>query len=104
MSKQNFVKKGFWGKVKKYAGKVPFIRDAIAMYHSMLDSDTPLNVKITIAGALAYFIMPLDAIPDFLAGIGYLDDAGIVASALTIVSNYVTKEHYNEADDFLQSN
>ncbi|PJZ69961.1 hypothetical protein CH373_13040 [Leptospira perolatii] len=97
------VKKGFWPKVKKVAGKVPFLPDAIALYYAMLDSGTPLTAKLTIAGALAYFLSPWDVIPDILIGAGYFDDAAVVAAVLKTASTYVTEEHRKKAQEFLGS-
>ncbi|GBF39889.1 hypothetical protein LPTSP1_28980 [Leptospira johnsonii] len=98
------IKQGFWPKVKKVAGKVPFLADAIALYYAMLDPSTPLKAKLTIAGALAYFLTPFDAMPDILFGAGYIDDAGVVAAVLAAASMYVKEEHKKKAADFLDSN
>lgn len=45
-----------------------------------------------IYGALGYFILPLDMIPDVIPGAGYTDDLGALAAAIGIVSMYVTDE------------
>lgn len=97
------IKEGFWPKVKKVVGKVPFLADAIALYYAMLDPDTPLKAKLTIAGALAYFLTPFDAIPDIFFGAGYLDDAGVVAAVIAAASTYIKEEHKKKAKDFLDS-
>ncbi|TGL60917.1 YkvA family protein [Leptospira sarikeiensis] len=98
------IKEGFWPKVKKVAGKVPFLADAISLYYAMLDPSTPLKAKLTIAGALAYFLTPFDAIPDVFFGLGYIDDASVVAAVLSAASIYVKEEHKKKASDFLNSN
>ncbi|EQA35021.1 PF06803 family protein [Leptospira inadai serovar Lyme str. 10] len=97
------VKRGFWPKVKKVAGKVPFLPDAISLYFAMLDSETPLKAKLTIAGALAYFLTPFDAIPDILIGVGYLDDAAVIAAVISAATIYVKEGHRKKAEDFLNS-
>ncbi|GDX83929.1 hypothetical protein LBMAG42_57400 [Deltaproteobacteria bacterium] len=91
----------FWAKVGSLAGEVPFLVDVIAMYYAMIDDDTPWGAKCAIAGAIAYFILPLDAIPDFLFPMGYTDDAGVVAAALAVVRGFVTDAHYRQAREFL---
>lgn len=96
------VKQDFWPKVKKVLGKVPFIPDAVAMYYAMLDPDTPVRAKATIAGALLYFIVPIDAIPDFFLGGGYLDDAGVIALALTTAHSHVLPKHKEQAKKVLE--
>jgi uncharacterized membrane protein YkvA (DUF1232 family) len=93
----------FLTRVKQFVGKVPFTTDAVAMYFCMLDPNTPLPVKLTIAGALAYFIAPLDALPDFIAGLGFTDDASVIALALSTIGGAVKEEHRQQARAFFQS-
>ncbi|MBW4690822.1 MAG: DUF1232 domain-containing protein [Lyngbya sp. HA4199-MV5] len=93
----------FLKKVKRFIGHVPFTKDALAMYFCMIDSKTPLPVKGTIAAALTYFLSPMDAIPDVLVGIGFTDDAGVIATALATVGAYVTDDHRRKADKFFNS-
>jgi uncharacterized membrane protein YkvA (DUF1232 family) len=45
-----------------------------------------LAAKALILGALAYFLNPLDLVADALLGIGFLDDAGVVAIVLKKLS------------------
>jgi len=40
-------------------------------FYCATDSATPLPIRATLMGALAYFILPFDAIPDILLGLGY---------------------------------
>ncbi len=100
-SQEEYVKRGFWTKVKQTAAKVPFVPDAVAMYYTMLDPKTPLAAKLTIVSALAYFIFPLDAIPDALPVAGFMDDAAVIMAALAAVSPYITDEHRQKALDAL---
>jgi len=81
-------------------GCVPFTKDAVAMYFCMTDSRTPIYAKGVIAAALAYFLSPADAIPDVIAGIGFTDDASVIATALATVSAHVTDEHRQKANEF----
>ncbi|MBE9032846.1 DUF1232 domain-containing protein [filamentous cyanobacterium LEGE 11480] len=89
--------------VRRFVGKVPFTKDAVSLYFCLIDSKTPLFVKGTIAGALAYFIAPLDAIPDFIIGLGFTDDAGVIATTLATVARHVTDEHRRQAEDFFNT-
>ena len=65
---------------------------ALILYHTLQRPETPAAAKATIVGALAYFILPVDAIADFLPGIGFTDDLGALAAALVTVSGYVTED------------
>jgi uncharacterized membrane protein YkvA (DUF1232 family) len=44
-----------------------------------------------LVGALVYFLMPLDAIPDFIPGLGFMDDVTIIGLALTAVKTEIEK-------------
>ncbi len=79
------------------------------MYFCMIDVQTPLQAKAIIAGALAYFLSPADAIPDAIVGVGFTDDASVIATALVTVSTHVTDKtgdkqiiFLEQADDFLE--
>lgn len=96
----NYVKKGFWSKVKKYAAKVPFAHEAVAMYYCAMDPGTPNMAKVTAIGALAYWILPIDLIPDFLPVVGFADDATAIIIAYKAISVHITDEHRQQADQF----
>jgi uncharacterized membrane protein YkvA (DUF1232 family) len=87
------VGRDFWKKLLKVAGQIPFAEDAASAYFCAVDPKTPARVKAILFAALAYFVMPFDIIPDFLAGIGYTDDAAVIAMALTAVAGQITEEH-----------
>jgi len=90
---EKIVDRDFWKKLAKVAGKVPFAEDAAAAYFCAVDPTTPFKVKATLFAALAYFVMPFDVIPDFLAGVGFTDDAAVIALALSMVSRNIRPEH-----------
>jgi uncharacterized membrane protein YkvA (DUF1232 family) len=90
---EKVVDRDFWKKLRKVAGKIPFAEDAAAAYFCAVDPATPSKVKATLFAALAYFVMPFDIIPDFLAGIGYTDDAAVLALAISMVSKHITEAH-----------
>ena len=69
------VRRGFWEKARRTLGRVPFTEDAVAAFYCATDSATPLAIRATLLGALAYFVLPFDVVPDFLLGLGFTDDA-----------------------------
>lgn len=99
---EELVKKSFWSKTKKFAGKVPFTREAVAMYYCALDAKTPLWAKGIAFGALAYFISPIDAIPDALVGLGFTDDAAVIAAGIKAIAGQVKEEHKQKAEEFFK--
>src|SRR4051812_43884675 len=64
------VARGFWPKIRKVAALVPFASEALAVWYCARDEETPVTAKGMMFAALAYFVLPTDAIPDFIAGIG----------------------------------
>lgn len=87
------VRRDFWGKFRRVAGHIPFADDLVAAYYCALDVNTPLRVRGTLLGALAYFILPIDMVPDFIAGFGFTDDAAVLAAAISMVSAHITPSH-----------
>ncbi|CAM4174068.1 YkvA family protein [Shewanella aquimarina] len=81
----------FWHKVKQFAKLAgrEVIDNALCLYYAAQRPDTPKWAKTVIFGALAYFITPLDAIPDLTPVVGFSDDLGALAAALAMVSMYV---------------
>jgi len=101
---QERVRSGFWRKLKRYAGKVPFLDEALAAYYSAIDPKTPLQAKAIIMGALAYFVVPVDMMPDFVAWLGFTDDAAVFYAALRIVNAHIKDHHRTRARFWLEKN
>jgi uncharacterized membrane protein YkvA (DUF1232 family) len=97
------VTRDFFGKIKRVMAVVPFVDEAVAAYFCAVDSRTPRWVKVTLLGSLAYFIAPADAIPDFIAALGYTDDAAVLLGAVRAVGGSITPEHRNQAQAFLKN-
>jgi uncharacterized membrane protein YkvA (DUF1232 family) len=91
------VRRGFWSKAKAVARQLPFAEDMVAAYYCAFDRDTPIQVKATLLGALAYFVLPTDAIPDMLPMLGFTDDAAVLLGALRLVSGHIRPEHREAA-------
>jgi uncharacterized membrane protein YkvA (DUF1232 family) len=91
------VRLGFWRKAKRVAGKLPFAEDLLAAYYCAFDRETPMQVRAALLGALAYFVMPVDAVPDMLAVLGYTDDAAVLWAALRLVASHIRPEHREAA-------
>lgn len=84
----------FWNKVKHFALKAgqEVIEKALWLYYAAQQPETPTWAKTVIYGALAYFVLPVDAIPDAIPVAGFTDDLGALAAALGTVAMYVTDE------------
>lgn len=91
----------FWRKARRVAASVPFAEELLAAYYCAFDRETPLPVKASLVGALAYFVLPADAIPDVLPALGFTDDAAVLATAIRLVASHIRSEHRDAAKDKL---
>jgi uncharacterized membrane protein YkvA (DUF1232 family) len=85
--------KRFWKKLKRVIARVPFAEDLVAAYYCASDPSTPGYVRAVLLGAVAYFVLPLDMVPDILAGLGFTDDASVLAAAVAAVGRHLQTEH-----------
>lgn len=98
---KNYSDESFWDKViavAKAAGR-EVIEKALLLYYALHDPEVPVWAKSVAAGALAYFIMPFDAIPDAIVPLGYSDDLGVNVAALTAIAVHVSEETKRKAAD-----
>jgi uncharacterized membrane protein YkvA (DUF1232 family) len=76
------------GRVAARAGHT-VVERVLWLYYAAQRPDVPRWAKATMYGALAYFVLPLDAIADFLPGVGFVDDMGALSAALLTVAAYI---------------
>ncbi|MBO6689028.1 MAG: YkvA family protein [Hyphomonas sp.] len=84
-------------KLLRVAGRIPFADDLAAAYYCAIDPETPTKVKLVLFTALGYFVLPVDAIPDVLTGLGFTDDATVLATALGLVGAHIREPHREAA-------
>jgi len=96
------LRRRFWIKLKKVVGKLPFTEDLLAAYYCAFDLETPRHVQAALLGAIAYFVLPFDFIPDMLPVLGFADDAAVLATAIRLVSAHILPEHRQAARAALQ--
>ncbi|WP_291832735.1 YkvA family protein [Brevundimonas sp.] len=92
------VQKGFWPKLRRTAARIPFAAQLVSVYYAARDPETPLAAKGIMMGALAYFVLPIDAIPDIFAGIGFTDDAAVIAALIATLGANVRSRHREQAE------
>jgi uncharacterized membrane protein YkvA (DUF1232 family) len=90
---ERVVRTGFWVKVKRRAAALPFAEDLLSAYYCAFDRETPLQVRAVLLGALAYFVLPFDGVPDVLPLLGFTDDAAVLAAAMKLVIDNIRPEH-----------
>jgi uncharacterized membrane protein YkvA (DUF1232 family) len=77
--------------------QAPFVEDVLTAHYCAFDRNTPLYVKLALVGAVVYFIVPDDLIPDSIPVLGYADDAAVLAGALKMLSSHIKPEHREAA-------
>ncbi|OXE35138.1 MAG: hypothetical protein CGW95_15685 [Phenylobacterium zucineum] len=95
------VRRGFLPKVARFAAAIPFASDIVSVWYCAQDPETPLAAKGMMMAALAYFVLPMDAVPDFLGVIGFTDDAAVLAAVIAVVGRHLKPEHRKAADALL---
>lgn len=101
---ETYVRDNFWRTAKRAARHVPFMRDVVAAYYCALDKRTPLRAKGIIFAALAYFVLPADAIPDFVFGLGFTDDVAVLTAAISTIAAHLKPSHRAAARAALADN
>jgi uncharacterized membrane protein YkvA (DUF1232 family) len=96
------LRRKFWRKLKREAASIPFLEDVLTAHYCAFDRHTPLYVKAVLVGAMVYFVVPDDLIPDYIPLIGYADDAAVLAAAFKVVSSHIKPEHREAARRTLQ--
>jgi uncharacterized membrane protein YkvA (DUF1232 family) len=91
---ENYSDDRFWAKLFRYAKRAgrEVVEKALWLHYAAQDEKTPVWARTTMYGALAYFIVPADLVPDLIPGVGYTDDLAAIAAALTTVAMYITPE------------
>lgn len=98
-SQVEYSDESFWKKLKKFAltaGK-EVVEKALTLYYTAQNPNVPAWAKTVVVGALTYFVSPVDAIPDILAGVGFTDDLGVLLAAIASVSIYINAETKQQA-------
>jgi uncharacterized membrane protein YkvA (DUF1232 family) len=64
----------------------------LLLIYAYKDVDTPAWAKRIIIGALAYFVSPIDSIPDLTPFIGMTDDMGVLSFGLVTIACYIDND------------
>lgn len=96
------VAAGFWPKLRRFARALPIVEDVVAAYYCAMDGRTPLGVRLALLGALAYFILPADAVPDVVIGLGMTDDIAVLGAVIRRFAQEIRPEHRAAARDALR--
>ena len=101
IKREERVKGGFFATLRKAARYIPFADELVSAYFCALDPQTPHHVRAMLLAALAYFVLPTDAVPDFLFGIGFGDDAAVLLATIAMVRTHISPIHRQAARNAL---
>lgn len=87
------VRRGFWPKIRRTAARIPFADQVLSVWYAARDPETPTAAKGLMLAALAYFVLPTDAIPDIFAVVGFTDDAAVFAALLATMGANIKARH-----------
>ena len=92
------VRRDFWRKASAGRGKAAVRRgSARRLLLRLRPRRRPCQVKAALVGALAYFVLPFDFVPDMLPLLGFTDDAAVLLTALRMVAGHLRPEHRDAA-------
>lgn len=91
------VEQGFWPRLLKLAGRVPFMEDLAAAYYCVIDPATPGRVRGVILAALAWFVLPASVMPEFLVVVGFTNELAVTAIVVRMVRKHLKERHYVRA-------
>jgi len=97
MRNEERLRRDFWRKAARVAARLPLAEDLLAAYYCAFDQETPAHVKAALVGALAYFVLPFDFMPDVLPLLGFTDDAAVLLTALRMVAGHLRPQHRDAA-------
>lgn len=92
--------KRFWRKVRRIAQKVggSVLKPVLLLFYMMKSDAVSLKDKAYIVGALGYFVLPIDIVPDFIAGLGYTDDLAVITLLIKYLKDNITPDIEMRAD------
>ena len=104
MTQNDYSDSSFWGKLTGFALQAgrEVVEKSLWLYYAAQRPETPLWAKTIMFGALAYFISPVDAIPDITPVVGYADDLGAISAAIAMVSLYINADVKEQAKQQLK--
>lgn len=94
----------FWQKLSRFGYRAgsEIVEKALWLFYAARRPETPVWARSVIVGALAYFVLPTDAIPDFVPGIGYTDDLSVLATAVGAVALFINDDVKRKTEEVLQ--
>ncbi len=78
---------------------VKLVYSALLLFYAYSSKETPGWAKKVIIGALAYFVSPIDGIPDLSPFLGFTDDMGVLSYGIVMIACYIDVDIRQKAKD-----
>ena len=92
----HYVRANFRDKLRQVSGLAKVADHLWALYHYMSDPSVHWSKKAVVVSALLYFIVPMDAVPDFVPVAGFLDDIGVIGLTVRYVGKQLRPYYLKE--------
>ena len=73
------------------------VNQVLLTWKMLFDKRVPFWMKMVVIGPVIYAISPIDIIPDFIVGLGQLDDIGLILAGMrlfeSLVPEHIVAEH-----------
>ena len=81
----------FWRHARASAQRAGYevIEKALWLFYAAQKPEVPAKTKAVIWSALGYFVMQIDAVPDVLGPVGFVDDLSVLTGALLVVASHI---------------
>ena len=92
--RESYSERRFWRKLGRFARTAgrEVVEKALCLFYAAQRPETPAWARAVAVGALGYFILPADAVPDIAPVIGYSDDLGVLGVALATIAVHVDEQ------------
>ena len=96
---KHFSESELWNKIAKIGKSIgaAIIYPVLLLFNLLKSSETDLKEKTMIIGALGYFILPVDLIPDAIPTAGFTDDLAALGAIISALASCITLEMQNES-------
>ena len=91
---KHYNEKRLFRKLKNISGKLSIVvlYYIFVLFFLISDKSVPIKTRVIFIAALGYLIVPTDLVADFIPGLGFTDDAALIAYAISSATDYVTPE------------
>ncbi|NNK92880.1 MAG: DUF1232 domain-containing protein [Desulfobacterales bacterium] len=82
----------------KQSALLRLVKNGVMYFKLFMHRDTPWSVKAIVLAALLYLISPYDLLPDWILGIGIIDDFVLVSLLVGLAIKLLKKDASDKPD------